>query len=114
MTTKSAGHSLKLKGLVGRNAAASRSTWYPSACAACTSESECLTPEKFDCAGYAKIRAPAPHVDRRISSVPSSRSSPSSGTYAIGAPKRRAYSRTPFTELWLSVDNTSEDSAVHG
>ena len=45
--------SRRLSRVVGRNAAASSSTRYPSDCASRTSDSGCCTPEKFDCAGYA-------------------------------------------------------------
>ena len=87
--------------------------------------SGCWTPLKLLCAGTTPLRrgpprpprpqaaaAPRPQAAAAASAAATSwpatrRSAGSSGTYRTAAPRARANSRRPFTELWLSAVSTS-------
>ena len=102
---------------MGTNAAASSRTSHPRSCARATHSSGCCTPEKFDWAGNANSLGlgPAP-ASSRSSTAPSSAlmSGGATGTYTVCAPRARANSRMPFTELWLSKVRRNVPPASNG
>lgn len=111
---KSAGMARRLRECEGTYAAASSSTEYPRLRASSINDNGCSTPEKFDCAGSANRLGVRRGAVVSAATGSSRRRSAVSGTVTTAAPARRANSRTPLTELWLSALSASVLPGANG